>query len=86
MIEVEWDLGEWRWPPLDASESPVPFFSYSTRTGRHALGALQCRLPTQAHSWHAHGISLVFPVYVLEDPLDNLAAEGGFTLSLDGGP
>ena len=26
LVEVEWDPGEWWWPPLDLSESPVPFF------------------------------------------------------------
>lgn len=31
LAEVNWDLGEWRWPPLDQSQGPAPFFSYSTR-------------------------------------------------------
>ena len=40
LAELEWDLGEWRWPPLDISESPTPFFAYSAHTGRRALGEL----------------------------------------------
>ena len=23
LAEVEWDLGEWRWPPLDSAENPA---------------------------------------------------------------
>ena len=60
LTEVDWDPGEWRWPPLDASEHPTPFFSYNVRTSRRALGIHHRRLPTQAHRWYAQGISLVF--------------------------
>ena len=61
LSDVEWDPAEWRWLPLDASKSPVPFFSYSARLGRRILGTLQHRPPTQAHRWwHAQGVSLVF--------------------------
>ena len=41
LAKVEWDPGEWRWPPLDALEIPTPFFSYSACMGKRILGTLQ---------------------------------------------
>ena len=38
LSKLEWDLGEWSWPPLEANQEQIPFFAYSARIGRRALG------------------------------------------------
>lgn len=60
LTEVDWDPGEWQWPPIDPSQGRTPFFSYNARLGRLILGMMQSRSPTQQPKWHAQGISKMF--------------------------
>lgn len=52
LVELDWDLGECRWPPLEAAQKSVPFFSYNVGIRHHALDKCQDRTPTRARSWN----------------------------------
>lgn len=49
-FEVEWDLYEWRWPPMVASQEMVMFFTDTAWIGLCALGRLQDKTPLEAIS------------------------------------
>ena len=55
---LQWDPREWQWrDPFAGAESPILFFRYSARLGRHILLARRQATPTTTEHWRREDLS-----------------------------